>query len=156
MQRLKKVICLGVICILGVLLSGCNVLQVSGRTFKYESVSIDWGMADKEGKNAVFAEFQVKNEAELLAVLKTRNGRDKRFTTFGTNNQYTTKNENNEVLDSGYYKQDESVITLADTEEGLKKSGAYTLQANGKGYIVTIKINNEYKVFAKYQYVEQE
>ena len=60
-----------------------------------------------------------------------------------------------EVLDSGYYKQDETVITLADTKEGLKESSAYTLQANEKGYIVTIKINNDYKVFAKYQYIEQ-
>ena len=156
MQRLKKVIVLAIFSIFTILLTGCNVLQVSGRTFKYDSVSIDWGMADKEGKNKVFEEFQVKSEAELLAVLKTRNGRDKRFTTFGTNNQYTTKNDQNEILDSGYFKQDETVITLADTEEGLKEVGAYTLQANAKGYIVTIKINNEYKVFAKYQYVEQE
>lgn len=156
MQRLKKTMVLAIFSIFTILLTGCNVLQVSGRTFKYDSVSIDWGMADKEGKSKVFEEFQVKSESELLAVLKTRNGRDKRFTTFGTNNQYTTKNDQNEILDSGYFKQDETVITLADTEEGLKEAGAYTLQANSKGYIVTIKINNEYKVFAKYQYVEQE
>ena len=63
---------------------------------------------------------------------------------------------NNEIIDSGYYKQDESVITLADTEEGLSEAGAYTLQANDKGYVVTIKLDNENKIFAKYQYSEQE
>lgn len=155
MQRLKK---LGIIVVLFIcfMFYGCSVLQVNGKTFKYDSVSIDWGMADKEGKAKVMEEFQVQSESELLAVLKTRNGRNKRYTTFGTDGKYTTKNDNNEILDSGFYKQDESVITLAESEEGLKESGAYTLQANGKGYIVTIKINNDYKVFAKYQYVEQE
>lgn len=155
MQNLKKFSILAILAMFLFTLSGCNTLQVSGKTFKYDSVKIDWGLADKEGKNVVFEEFQVSSEAELLSVLKTRNGRNKRFTTFGTDNKYTTKNESNEVLDSGYYKQDETVITLADTEEGLSKEGAYTLQANEKGYVVTIKINNEYKVFAKYQYVEQ-
>lgn len=155
MQRLKKYSIFAIFFIT-LLLYGCQVIQVSGRTFRYDSVSIDWGMADKEGKEKVFEEFQVQSEAELLSVLKTRNGRDKRYTTFGTNNQYTTKNDQNEILDSGYYKQDETVITLADTEEGLKEPGAYTLQANDKGYIVTVKINNDYKVFAKYQYKEQE
>lgn len=155
MQKVKKLGIFGLIMILFAFY-GCSVIQVSGRTFKYDSVSIDWGMADKEGKQAVMTEFQVESASELLAVLKTRNGRNKRYTTFGTDGKYTTKNDNNEILDSGYFKQDESVITLADTEEGLKEAGAYTLQVNGKGYIVTIKINNEYKVFAKYQYVEQE
>lgn len=155
MQKLKKCSILVILTVFLFTLSGCNTMQVSGKAFKYDSVSIDWGMADKEGKQVVFDEFQVSSEAELLSVLKTRNGRDKRFTTFGTDNKYTTKNDNNEILDSGYYKQDETVITLADTEEGLKEEGAYTLQANEKGYVVTIKINNDYKVFAKYQYVEQ-
>ena len=155
MQSLKKYGVLAIFCIT-LLLYGCQVIQVSGRTFRYDSVSIDWGMADKEGKEKVFEEFQVQSEAELLSVLKTKDGRDKRYTTFGTNNQYTTKNDQNEILDSGYYKQDETVITLADTEEGLKEPGAYTLQANDKGYVVTVKINNDYKVFAKYQYKEQE
>lgn len=155
MQNLKK-LCILVLFFTILILSGCSAIVVSGKTFKYDSVSIDWGMADKDGKSKVFEEFQVESEAELLAVLKTRNGRNKRFTTFGTDGKYVTKNDSNEILDSGYYKQDETVITLADTEEGLKESGAYILQANGKGYIVTIKINNDYKVFAKYQYVEQE
>lgn len=155
MQKCKKcgilVLFLIMLCI-----TGCSVIQVSGRTFKYDSVSIDWGMADKDGKAEIMSEFQVESEGELLAVLKTRNGRNKRYTTFGTDGKYTTKNDNNEILDSGYFKQDESVITLAETEEGLKESGAYTLQVNSKGYIVTVKLNNDYKVFAKYQYVEQE
>lgn len=155
MQKLKKFGFVAIFC-LTLILYGCQVIQVSGRTFRYDSVTIDWGMADKEGKEKVFEEYQVQNEAELLSVLKTQNGRDKRYTTFGTNNQYTTKNDQNEIIDSGYYKQDESVITLADTEEGLKEAGAFTLQANEKGYVVTVKINNDYKVFAKYQYKEQE
>ena len=66
------------------------------------------------------------------------------------------KNTDNEILDSGYYKQDESVITLAETKEGLSEAGAYTLQANEKGYIVRIKLNDEWKVFVKYHYTEQE
>ena len=156
MQIIKKTKYIVVLLVCLLFLTACNTMQVSGKTFKYDSVSIDWGMANNEGKSKVFEEFQVENEAELLSVLKTKNGRNKRFTTFGTDNKYTTKNDNNEVLDSGYYKQDETVITLADTKEGLKESSAYTLQANEKGYIVTIKINNDYKVFAKYQYKEQE
>ena len=98
----------------------------------------------------------MESEAELLNVLKTKDNRNSRYTTFGTDNKYTTKNNNNEIIDSGYYKQDESVITLADTEEGLSEAGAYTLQANEKGYVVTIKLDNENKIFAKYQYSEQE
>ena len=155
MQIIKKTKYIVVLLVCLLFLTACNTMQVSGKTFKYDSVSIDWGMANNEGKSKVFEEFQVENEAELLSVLKTKNGRNKRFTTFGTDNKYTTKNDNNEVLDSGYYKQDETVIPLADTKEGLKESSAYTLQANEKGYIVTIKINNDYKVFAKYQYIEQ-
>ena len=155
MQIIKKTKYIVVLLVCLLFLTACNTMQVSGKTFKYDSVSIDWGMANNEGKSKVFEEFQVENEAELLSVLKTKNGRNKRFTTFGTDNKYTTKNDNNEVLDSGYYKQDETVITLADTKEGLKESSTYTLQANEKGYIVTIKINNDYKVFAKYQYIEQ-
>lgn len=155
-MQIKRKASILVLFLMFFILSGCSVMQVSGKTFKYDSVSIDWGMAQKEDKQKVLEEFQVSKESELLAVLKTRNGRNKRFTTFGTDGKYVTKNDNNEILDSGYYKQDESVITLAETEDGLKDAGAYTLQANTKGYVVTIKINNEYKVFAKYQYVEQE
>lgn len=137
-------------------LTACGTITVSGKTFRYEKVSIDWGLATDENKNNLFEEFQVKDEKELLEVLKTRNGRNNRFTTFGTNNEYTTKNSNNEILDSGYYKQDATVITLAESEEGLNDAGAYTLHANEKGYIVTVKLNDEWKIFAKYQYTEQE
>jgi len=135
---------------------GCGTMNVSGKTFKYSKVTIDWGIATEENKQAIYEENQVTNEAEFLNVLKTRNNRNSRYTTFGTDNKYTTKNSNNEVLDSGYYKQDESVITLAETEDALNQAGAYTLHANEKGYIVTVKLNDEWKVFAKYQYTEQE
>lgn len=156
MQKLKKLSILALFSILLIFTTGCSVTQVSGKTFKYDSVTIDWGMATKEDRTKVYKEFQVESEGELLAVLKTRNGRDKRYTTFGTDGKYVTKNDSNEILDSGYYKQDEEVITLAETIEALKETGAYTLQANSKGYIVTIKINNDYKVFARYQYSEQD
>lgn len=156
MQKLKKLSILALFSILLIFTTGCSVTQVSGKTFKYDSVTIDWGMATKEDRTKVYKEFQVESEGELLAVLKTRNGRDKRYTTFGTDGKYVTKNDSNEILDSGYYKQDEEVITLAETIEALKEAGAYTLQANSKGYIVTIKINNDYKVFARYQYSEQD
>ncbi len=153
---MKKLKFLTFILLVSFLLVGCNTIQVSGKTFRYHSVSIDWGLADEQAKNALFEENQVANEAELLNVLKTRNNRNTRYTTFGTNNQYTTKNAENEIIDSGYYKQDESIITLAETEEGLNDNGAYTLQVNEKGYVVTVKLNDEYKIFAKYQYVEQD
>ncbi len=156
MQKLKKLSIVALFSILLIFTTGCSVTQVSGKTFKYDSVTIDWGMATKEDRTKVYKEFQVESEGELLAVLKTRNGRDKRYTTFGTDGKYVTKNDSNEILDSGYYKQDEEVITLAETIEGLKEAGAYTLQVNSKGYIVTIKINNDYKVFARYQYSEQD
>lgn len=156
MQKLKKLSIVALFSILLIFTTGCSVTQVSGKTFKYDSVTIDWGMATKEDRTKVYKEFQVESEGELLAVLKTRNGRDKRYTTFGTDGKYVTKNDSNEILDSGYYKQDEEVITLAETIEGLKEAGAYTLQANSKGCIVTIKINNDYKVFARYQYSEQD
>lgn len=156
MQSIKKFSILALFSIILLFATGCSVIQVSGKTFKYDSVTIDWGMATKDDRTKVFQEFQVESEGELLAVLKTRNGRNKRFTTFGTDGKYVTKNDSNEILDNGYYRQDEEVITLAETLEGLKEAGAYTLQANSKGYIVTIKINNDYKVFARYQYSEQD
>lgn len=137
-------------------LIGCGVINISGKTFRYEKVSIDWGLAKDEDKETVFNEYQVSSEAELLNVLKTQSSRNSRFTTFGTDGKYVTKNTDNEILDSGFYKQDETVITLAETEDTLNTEGNYTLQANEKGYVVTVKINDQYKVFAKYQYVEQD
>ena len=156
MTNFKKLLISMILLIPMIILSGCGTIQVSGKTFKYSKVSIDWGPATDENKQTIFEENQVSNETELLNVLKTRDNRNSRITTFGTDNKYTTKNTENEIIDSGYYRQDESVITLADSEEGLSKVGAYTLQANGKGYVVTIKLNDEWKVFAKYQYTEQE
>jgi hypothetical protein len=137
------------------LFASCGVINVGGKTFTYSKVSIDWGLAKNEDKEIIFKEYQVSSETELLNVLKTQNNRNSRFTTFGTDGKYVTKNTENEILDSGYYRQDETVITLADTEEELNQAGAYTIQANEKGYVVTVKINDEFKVFAKYQYVEQ-
>lgn len=155
MRQLKKLITIILLCPL-LFIYGCGVINVSGKTFRFHKVTIDWGLADNDTKQTIFDENQVKDEQEFLAVLKTRNNRDTRFTTFGTDNKYTTKNNQNEILDSGYYKQDESVITLADTVSGLSESGAYTLIANEKGYIVTVKLNDEWKVFAQYHYTEQE
>lgn len=154
-KKLKIVISLLILSPL-LLIFGCGTINVSGKTFKYSKVTIDWGIATEENKKTIYAENQVANEAEFLNVLKTRSNRNSRFTTFGTDNKYTTKNSENEVLDSGYYKQDETVITLAESEDKLNEAGAFTLLANAKGYIVTVKINDEWKVFAKYQYTEQE
>ena len=151
-----KVLFVSIILTFSFVLSGCGTINVSGKTFRYSKVTIDWGIATEENKQSFFEENQVSNENEMLNVLKTRNNRNSRFTTFGTDNKYTTKDSENNIIDSGYYKQDESVITLAETEDGLSKPGAYTLQANDKGYIVTIKLNDEWKIFAKYEYVEQE
>ena len=156
MKKINKIALLLIIMIPCLLLCACGTLNVSGKTFVYEKVTIDWGTATEDDKTALFDTYQVANEAELLNVLKTKNNRNTRYTTFGTDNKYTTKNAENKIIDSGFYKQDETVVTLADTEEGLNDEGAYTLQANDKGYVVTIKLDDESKIFAKYQYVEQE
>ncbi len=156
MKKYLKTIMLTLLLIPCIMIAGCGTMNVTGKTFTYGSVSVDWGTASEDDKNALFTEFQVENETELLAVLKTRNNRNGRRTTFGTDGKYTTKDENNEILDSGYYRQEETVITLAETEEGLNAEDAYTLLANEKGYIVTTILDEEKNIFAKYQYVEQE
>ena len=156
MKKYLKLFVMTLLLIPCLLLASCGTMNVTGKTFTYGSVSVDWGTASEDDKNALFTEFQVENENELLAVLKTRNNRNGRRTTFGTDGKYTTKEENNEILDSGYYRQEETVITLAETEEGLSDENAYTILANEKGYIVTTVLDEEKNIFAKYQYVEQE
>lgn len=155
MNNKLKTFILSLILLPCILLVSCGTMQVQGKTFGYGDVTIDWGTASEDDRNALFSDFQVKDENELLNVLRTRNNRNTRHTTFGTDGKYTTKNENNEILDSGYYKQQSTVITLADTEEGLDASDAYTLLANEKGYIVTSILNADKNIFAKYQYVEE-
>ena len=156
MKKASKIFTLLLIAIPCLILYACGTINVTGKTFRYDKVTIDWGTAEEEDKEALFDTYQVESESELLNVLKTKNNRNTRYTSFGTDNKYTTKNEENEVLDSGYYKQDDTVITLAETEEGLSEEGAFTLQANEKGYIVIVKLDDENKIFARYQYVEQE
>ena len=157
MKNFNKTICCCMLLVLSsMLLMACGVLEVKGKSFEYESVSIDWGMAEDEDKTAIFEEFLVSNETELLNVLKTRNSRNQRVTTFGTDGKYTTVNGENEILDSGYYKQDDDVITLAETEDGLAKEGNFTLKANEKGYKVSDVLNSDLSVFAVYQYVVSE
>ena len=95
----------------------------------------------------------VSNENELKAVLKTRNGRNERSTTFGTDSTYTTVNKDNEVLDAGYYKQDSDKVVLAETEDKLSQEGNYVIKVNEKGYQVSDVINSEHSVYAVYQYV---
>ena len=129
------------------------MIEVRGKTFVYDSVQIDWGMANDEDKQALFDEFLVSNETELLNVLQTRNNRNERVTTFGTDSKYTTVNLDNEVLDSGYYKQDQDVITIAETEDGFSDDGNYTLKVNDKGYLTKDVLNSELNIFAVYQYV---
>ena len=97
----------------------------------------------------------MENQQEFENYLKNYNDRQNRVTTFGVDNKYYTKNGNNEIVDEGYYRQDESVVTLAESIELLDEIGAYTIQANKKGYIVTIKLDDTYKVFARYEYKEQ-
>lgn len=137
-------------------LVACETIEVSGKTFRYDSVTIDWGMATNDDKEAFFTENQVENESELLNVLRTRDNRNSIYTTFGTDGKYTIKDSENEVVESGFYKQDESTITIGESEEALNETGATTWQANEKGYVITIKLDDEKKIFAKYQYSEQE
>lgn len=154
MKRINKyLISIMLVLLCSIAFTACGVIEVRGKTFEYESVSIDWGRAKDEQKEALFEEFLVSNETELLNVLKTRNQRNSRVTTFGTDGKYVTKNLNNEILDQGYYKQDDETITLAETEDGFADAGNYTLKANEKGYIANDKLNDEYGIFARYQYV---
>lgn len=154
MKKLKKYLTSIMLIILcSVALTACGVIEVRGKTFVYDSVSIDWGRAEDEQKQALFEEFLVSNETELLNVLKTRNQRNSRITTFGTDGRYITHNLNNEIIDEGYYKQDDEIITLAETENGFSNPGNFTLKANQKGYIANDKLNDEYDIFATYQYV---
>lgn len=156
MKLMNKLLstCLAIFCVF--VLAGCGVIEVRGKTFVYDNVTIDWGRAEEKEKEMIFEEFLVSNETELLTVLKTRNQRNSRVTIFGTDGKYTTHNRNGELLDSGYYKQDNETITLADTEDGFSNAGNFTLKANKKGYITKDKLNDEYGVFACYQYVVDE
>ncbi len=135
------------------ILASCGTMSVAGKTFRYGGVAIDWGTATDENKTAIYTEYQVENDNELLNVFKTRNNRNNRVTTFGTDGKYSTKNQDNEILDSGYYRQNETQILLAETKDGLDEDSAYKLTANNKGYIVTIVLNAETQTYIKYQYV---
>lgn len=155
MKKTKKTILSAVLLVLTlVMFTACSgVLEVRGKTFVYESVGINWGTASDDDKESIFTEYLVSNENELLAVLKTRNGRNERSTTFGTDSTYTTVDKDNKVLDSGYYKQDSDKVTLAETEDKLSQEGNYVLKVNEKGYQVSDLINSELSVYAVYQYV---
>ena len=156
MKKLKNLLVAIIMLIPCLFLTACETIEVSGKTFRYDSVTIDWGMASTDDKDAFFEENQVENESELLNVLKTRDNRNSIYTTFGTDGKYTIKDSDNEVVENGFYKQDESTITIGESEEALNETGAITWQANEKGYIVTIKLDDEKKIFAKYQYSEQD
>ena len=155
MKKTKRAILSAMLLVLTlVMFTACSgVLEVRGKTFVYESVEINWGTANNEDKESIFEEFLVSNENELLAVLKTRNGRNERSTTFDTDSTYTTVNKDNEVLDCGYYKQDSDKVILAETEEQLSQEGNYILKVNEKGYQVSDLINSELSIYAVYQYV---
>lgn len=154
MKKLRNYItCIMLIILFSIALTACGVIEVRGKTFRYDSVSIDWGRAEEEQKNIIFEEFLVSNETELLNVLRTRNQRNSRITTFGTDGKYITKNLDNEIIDQGFYKQDDEIITLAESSDGFANAGNYTLKANEKGYIANDKLNDEYGIFARYQYV---
>ena len=149
----KNIFCALILALSTIAMTACGMLEVRGKTFVYDKVEIDWGMADDEDKEALYDEFLVSNETELLNVLKTRNNRNQRVTTFGTDSKYTTVNLENEVLDSGYYRQDDDVITLAETEDGFDDAGNYTLKVDDKGYITKDVLNSDLNIFALYHYV---
>jgi hypothetical protein len=155
---MKKINCSIILLLLiigSIFLTSCGTIQVVGKTFVYENVSIDWGMAEEKDKQLIYEKYSVNSHSELIEYLKTYNNRNNRVTTFGTDNKYVTKNEKNEIIDSGYYRQDDDLITLSETEDGFHENTSYTLDANDKGYIVLLKLDNDLKVFAKYQYIEQ-
>ena len=155
MKNLKKLICLFLI-VPCILLCACKSIEVNGKTFVFDKVTIDWGLAQSnEEKQVILDKYEVEDKSKLIEYLKKYQDRENRVTTFGVDSKYFTKNGNNEIVDEGYYRQDESVITLADSQDLLDEPGAYTLQANEKGYIVTIKLDDTLKVFARYEYIEQ-
>lgn len=149
----KSIVCALLLVLSTIMLTACGMIEVRGKTFVYDSVEIDWGIANDEDKQALFDEFLVSNETELLNVLKTRNNRNQRVTTFGTDGSYSTVNLDNEVLDEGFYKQDEDIVTLAETEDGFEEDGNYTLQVNDKGYLTKDVLNSDLSIFAVYQYI---
>jgi len=150
----RSILCTMMLFVMGVMTTACSgVIEVGGKTFVYESVEVNWGTASEADKEDIYEEYLVTNETELLAVLKTRNGRNERTTTFGTDSTYTTVDKDNEILDSGYYKQDNDVVVLSDSEENLSQEGNYTLKVNEKGYQVSDMLNSDLSIYAVYQYV---
>ena len=152
-RKNKSILCAMLLILTSLVFTACGVIEVRGKTFSYDSVKIDWGLATDEDKQLVYEEFLVSNEDELLNVLKTRNNRNKRITTFATDGTYTTINTEGEELDTGFYRQDNDIISLAETEDGFDDENVYKLKSNDKGYTVSDKINSEFNVFAIYQYV---
>ena len=138
-----------------IILWGCGEIDVTGKTFVYGGVSINWNKVSDEVKTEIFDVYQVSNETELLAVLKTSNFRNSRITTFGTDGKYFTKDESGNILDSGYYEQYKDYIALSDTQDGLGEDNVYKIFPNEKGYRVRIEIDGDNGVYAEYQYVEK-
>ena len=153
MLKSLKIHIVGYILVICILLSGCGVIDVAGKTFTYGGVEINWNKASDEIREEVFDLYQVKNEIELKTVLKTSGGRNSRLTTFGTDGKYVTKDTNGNILDSGYYEQSKSYIALSDTIEGLSSEKVYKIYPNEKGYKVRIEIDGEKGIYAEYQYV---
>ena len=71
-------------------LSACGTLQIVGKTFVYDSVSIDWGMAEEKDKQIIYEKYSVNSHSELIEYLKTYKNRNNRVTTFGTDGKYVT------------------------------------------------------------------
>ena len=64
MKKTKRAILSAMLLVLTlVMFTACSgVLEVRGKTFVYESVEINWGTANNEDKENIFAEFLVSNE----------------------------------------------------------------------------------------------
>ena len=125
----RSILCTMLLVLSTIVITACGVMEVRGKTFVYDSVEIDWGLASEEDKQSVYDEFLVSNENELLNVLRTRNNRNQRITTFGTDATYTTIGKDGKILDKGYYKQDSDTVTLAETENGFANAGKASTHA---------------------------
>lgn len=154
MSKSLKMFTISTFSILCIILCGCGVIDVTGKTFAYGGVSINWNNVSDDVKAEIFDIYQVGNEIELKVVLKTAGGRNSRLTTFGTDGKYITKDSLGNILDSGYYEQSEGYIALADTIEELNSEKVYKIYPNEKGYKVRIEIDGEKGIYAEYQYVE--
>ena len=59
MKKYTKTLVMALLLTTCILLTACGVINVSGKTFRFSKVTIDWGLAEEENKQSIFQEYQV-------------------------------------------------------------------------------------------------